>query len=163
MKRVEFRDEIEAVDVATSERLLDALLARDVAVKMYCKGRGLCSTCHVYVTAGADSLTPMTAREKLTLTLLTGADANSRLACQARVVGEGVEVELPDGLYVESISDIEALIGKRAAALLRHPVTGAVLVEANKLILRSTIMQLKDSDFDLASVSVANNRPGQPR
>jgi uncharacterized 2Fe-2S/4Fe-4S cluster protein (DUF4445 family) len=127
-------------------------LARQVPVKMYCGGRGLCATCHVYVVAHPEGITPMTDRERLTLSLLTGAQANSRLACQSQVIGEGVEVALPKGLYIESLSDLEKLIGQRASAPILHPVTGAVLVEANKLIMRSVIMELKDVDFDLAQV-----------
>jgi MFS superfamily sulfate permease-like transporter len=48
-------------------------LAKQVGVKMLCRGRGLCATCHVYVTKNAQHLTPPTERENLTLTLLTGA------------------------------------------------------------------------------------------
>ena len=48
-------------------------------------------------------------------------------------------------MYVNSLQDIEALIGRRAEQNLLHPITGAVLVEAGKLITRSTMMQLEKS------------------
>ena len=143
-----------AVEVAASSRLLDALLAREVPVKMFCGGRGLCATCHIYVTEHPEALTPRTQREQLRLPLLTGARPNSRLACQAQVIGPGLKVDLPAGLYVESLSDLEALIGKRSVAPILHPITGAVLVEPQKIILRSLIMQLKDVDFNVNDIEL---------
>ena len=61
-------------------------------------------------------------------------------------MGEGVVVELPPGMYVNSLQDIEALIGRRAEANLLHPITGAVLVESGKLITRSMLKQLASTD-----------------
>ena len=149
MKTISFRGDPNAVSLQTEARLLDALLSKQVPVKMVCGGRGLCATCHVYVTAGENSLTPPSQREKLALSVLTGAQPNSRLACQARVMGDGVEVALPDGMYVESFSELESLIGQRTTVPILHPITGDVLVEAHKIIIRSSIMQLKDLDFSV--------------
>ncbi len=140
------------VSLNTHERLLDALIAREVKVKMLCKGRGLCATCHVIVTRNPQSLSPPTAREQLTLAVLTGAQANSRLACQAKVVDEGVELALPRGLYVESFNDLEKLVGKRTADPILHPISGRVLIEANKIITRTAIMQLQSTDFTVSDV-----------
>ena len=51
-------------------------------------------------------------------------------------------VELPAGMYINSIQDIEALIGRRAEQNLLHPVTGQILVEEGKLITRSMLKQI---------------------
>lgn len=155
MKKVQFRSDIDTVAVKTEARLLDALLARQVKVKMLCGGRGLCATCHVYVTKNAQCLTPQTEREKLTLAVLTGAQANSRLACQSKVIGEGVEVAFPEGLYIESFAELESLVGQRTTLPIRHPVTGEILIQAHKLIVRSLIMQLKNVEFDIDKVKLA--------
>jgi ferredoxin len=152
MKKVRFSSDIDTVELETRSTLLDALLARRVAVKMFCGGRGICATCHVHVTRNPECLTPQTDRERLTVSLLTGARPDSRLACQSHVIGEGVEVSLPEGMYVESFADLERLIGKRTPVPILHPLTGATLIERNKIIVRSMIMQLKDVDFDVASV-----------
>ena len=152
MKDVKFDSDIQTLGMKTGDRLLDGLLARNVKVKMLCGGRGLCATCHVYVTANPDGLTPQTDREKLTLAVLTGAQENSRLACQCQVVGDGVEVKLPDGLYVESFSELEGLVGQRTSVPILHPVTGDILVPANKIIIRTMIMRLKDLDYDVKNV-----------
>lgn len=106
----------------------------------------MCATCHIYVKAGSEGLTPINRREQRTLEVITTCKPNSRLACQARVIGEGVTVELPPGMYVNSLQDIEALIGRRAESDLLHPLTGAVVVESGKLITRSILRQLEETD-----------------
>jgi ferredoxin len=152
MKTIHFKNEIAPAIINTQERLLDALLSKQVAVKMLCGGRGLCATCHVHVTAGAESLTPKGEREKLTLAVLTGAQGNSRLACQAKVIGDGVQVELPKGLYIESFGQLEALIGKRATQPVLHPITGRILIEDGKIITRTIVNDLKSVDFNFSQV-----------
>ena len=57
MKNVTIGNDPKKAVINTQERLLDALLVRNVEVKMLCQGRGLCATCHVYVTKGAHCLT----------------------------------------------------------------------------------------------------------
>jgi ferredoxin len=131
--------------IATNGNLLSVLLNKDLDVLKECGGRGMCATCHIYVTDGMEALTPINRREQRTLEVITSCKTNSRLACQARVLGEGVVVELPPGMYVNSLQDIEALIGRRAEQSLLHPITGAVLVEAGKLITRSMMRQLEES------------------
>ncbi|MBE7383178.1 MAG: 2Fe-2S iron-sulfur cluster binding domain-containing protein [Leptolyngbya sp. SIO1E4] len=132
--------------VQTNGNLLSVLLNKDLDVLKECGGRGMCATCHIYVKEGEASLTPVNRREQRTLEVITSCKTNSRLACQARVLGEGVVVELPPGMYVNSLQDIEALVGRRAEANLLHPITGAVLVEEGKLITRSMLKQLENTD-----------------
>ncbi|MGF1458682.1 MAG: 2Fe-2S iron-sulfur cluster-binding protein [Leptolyngbyaceae cyanobacterium] len=132
--------------IETNGNLLSVLLNKDLDVLKECGGRGMCATCHIYVKEGSEALTPVNRREQRTLEVITSCKPNSRLACQARVQGEGVVVELPPGMYVNSLQDIEALIGRRAESNLLHPITGAVLVEEGKLITRSMMKQLEDTD-----------------
>jgi len=143
-----------AVQVKTELRLLDALLAKEVGVMMLCDGMGLCATCHVYITQNPHCVTPPTEREKQTISLLTGARPNSRLACQAQIIGEGVEVQLPEGLYVESLSELESLIGKRTQRPILHPIDGRVLIQANKIITRSAISELEGVDFNVKTIDL---------
>ncbi|MGD1940145.1 MAG: 2Fe-2S iron-sulfur cluster-binding protein [Leptolyngbyaceae cyanobacterium] len=131
--------------IETNGNLLSVLLNKDLDVLKECGGRGMCATCHIYVREGADALTPVNRREQRTLEVITSCKPNSRLACQARVMAEGVVVELPPGMYVNSLQDIEALVGRRAEANLLHPLTGAVLVEEGKLITRSMLKQLSET------------------
>ncbi|QIZ71244.1 2Fe-2S iron-sulfur cluster-binding protein [Oxynema aestuarii] len=136
-------------EVQTNSNLLSALLAEDLHVLKECGGRGMCATCHVYIKQGMDSLSKMGRREQRTLELITTAKPSSRLACQSRVLGEGIVVEVPAGMYLDAIEDVEALIGRRTEQPLLHPITGEVVVEAGKLVTRSVITELKDIRFQV--------------
>jgi len=132
--------------VETNGNLLSVLLNKDLDVLRECGGRGMCATCHIYVKDGMNHLSAMNRREQRTLEVITSCQQNSRLACQARVLDNGVVVELPPGMYINSLKDIEDLIGRRAEQDLLHPITGKVLVEAGKLITRSTLKSISDSE-----------------
>jgi ferredoxin len=131
--------------IETNGNLLSVLLKKDLDVLKECGGRGMCATCHIYVKQGMEALSPVNRREQRTLEVITTCKPNSRLACQSRVLKNGVVVELPPGMYINSIKDIEALIGRRADQDLLHPLTGQVLVEAGKLVTRSMMRQIEDS------------------
>lgn len=131
--------------IETNGNLLSVLLNKDLDVLKECGGRGMCATCHIYVKEGMEALTPVNRREQRTLEVITSCKPHSRLACQSRVIGNGVVVELPPGMYVNSLQDIEALVGRRADQDLLHPITGEVLVEQGKLITRSTLKQLEST------------------
>lgn len=149
MKSVQFSQSGRAAEVRTEASLLQALLVEQVPVKMACGGKGLCATCHVYVERGAEGLTPRTKKEERTLALIGESEACSRLACQAKVLKEGVVVRLPKGLYIEKTSDLGALIGRRTESRILHPVTGRVLVEEGKIITRSVVEKLAQVDSDM--------------
>ncbi|MGA1263517.1 MAG: 2Fe-2S iron-sulfur cluster-binding protein [Prochlorothrix sp.] len=136
-------------EVASNSNLLSLLLNKELDVLKECGGRGMCATCHIYIKSGMEGLTPINRREQRTLEVITSCKPNSRLACQTRVLDEGVVVELPPGMYVQSLQDIEELIGRRAEQDLLHPITGEVLVEQGKLITRSMIAQLEDTKFQI--------------
>ncbi|ELS00378.1 ferredoxin [Xenococcus sp. PCC 7305] len=136
--------------IKTNDNLLSGLLGSEINVLKECGGRGMCSTCHVYIKEGMESLSPLNRREQRTLETITSCNMLSRLACQARVIGEGVVVELPSGMYFSDIEDIEALIGRRAEQDILHPLDGKVLVEQGKLITRSMIKQLNDTQVEVS-------------
>jgi ferredoxin len=142
-KTVRLEPIAQETSVETNGNLLSILINKDLDVLKECGGRGLCATCHVYVRDGMADLTPINRREQRTLEVITSCKINSRLACQARVLGNSVVVELPPGMYINSLKDIEDLIGRRAEQDLLHPLTGQTLVEAGKLITRSTLRQIE--------------------
>ena len=146
-KTVRLEPIAQQTSIETNGSLLSVLLNKELDVLKECGGRGMCATCHVYVKEGMGSLSTMNRREQRTLEIITTCKPNSRLACQSRVLGEGVVVELPPGMYINSLQDIEALIGRRAEGDLLHPITGQVLVEAGKLITRSMLKQLENTSF----------------
>lgn len=136
-------------EVQTNANLLAALLAEDLHVLKECGGRGMCATCHVFIKQGMDCLSQIGRREQRTLEVITTANANSRLACQSRVLADGVVVEVPAGMYIDAIEDIEALVGRRTDKDLLHPITGDVVVESGKLITRSVLRELQDIRFQV--------------
>jgi ferredoxin len=149
MKTIAFSQSGAKVEVKTESNVLQALLAERVPVKMACGGRGMCATCHVYIERGADGLTPRTKKEDRTLGLIGEADPTSRLACQAKVLRDGVLVRLPKGLYIERTTDLKELIGRRATERILHPISGKVLVEEGKSITKSTVDKLSQVDVDM--------------
>lgn len=152
MKRVAIEGVTDPVDIHTNQRLLDALVRAGTPLLMACGGKGLCATCHVYVTGGAERLSPRTPREQMSLRMLSDLRANSRLACQAKVGGEGVTVTLPRGRYLTATKDLESLIGRRAEERILHPVDGRILIESGKIITRSRIGELAQIDVDVAEM-----------
>ncbi len=66
----------------------------DIPHAHVCSARGRCGTCRVRVDAGAQSLSPRNDIERATLARVAGPSGGEglRLACQARVLGDGVAV-----------------------------------------------------------------------
>ena len=72
MKKIALHPLAESTLVETGGTLLSGLLRNDMHVLMSCGGKGLCSTCHVWVKRGMDQLSPVGPREKRTLDYITG-------------------------------------------------------------------------------------------
>ncbi len=149
-KRVRIEPIAQTVDIETNGNLLSILMEEDLSILKECGGRGMCATCHVYIQEGMSALSPIAKREQRTLEVITTCKPNSRLACQAKVLAEGVIVELPVGMYIQSIQDIEALIGRRCERPMLHPVTGQTLVDVGQLITRSVVRQLENTDLRIS-------------
>src|SRR5512140_1285917 len=61
-----------------------------------CGGNLACSTCHVWVHEGLDSLPEVTDKENDIMDKAFDVRAESRLACQAKLGAQGVVVEIPE-------------------------------------------------------------------
>ena len=136
--------------VKTNDNLLSGLLNHELKILHECGGRGMCATCHVFIKEGMESLSPMTHREQRTLSVITTCNGASRLACQARVLQEGITVELPSGVYANAVDEIESWIGQRAQQNILHPLSGQVLVEQGKLVTRSMMRQLQEGQRQIS-------------
>ncbi|MCA9661509.1 MAG: (2Fe-2S)-binding protein [Myxococcales bacterium] len=152
MKTISVDGLVDPVEIRTNHRLLEVLVEQGAPLQMACGGKGLCATCHVHVVAGAEQLSKVTPRERRSLTMLADARPNSRLACQAKVCGDGVRVALPRGRYITSTTDLESLIGRRAEEPILHPVDGQTLIAPGKIITRSRIRALAQVDYDVAEM-----------
>ncbi|MCC6589391.1 MAG: 2Fe-2S iron-sulfur cluster binding domain-containing protein [Bryobacterales bacterium] len=74
--------------------LLDICLNHKVHLEHACGGNCACTTCHVIVRSGDDSLTEMEDDEADRLDMAPGLTLHSRLGCQSIVTGD-VIVEIP--------------------------------------------------------------------
>jgi 2Fe-2S ferredoxin len=76
--------------------ILDVALAHGVEVDHACGGVCACSTCHVIVRSGFETLSEATDDEEDQLDLAPGLEPTSRLACQAVADGsQDLVVEIP--------------------------------------------------------------------
>jgi ferredoxin len=77
------------VEAPAGARLLDVCDEHDAPVPFSCRGAS-CGTCRIEVVDGADRLEPAEDDERELLDLLGDDPARCRLACQARLRGEGL-------------------------------------------------------------------------
>ncbi len=82
-------------EVETGARVLDALLERGIEVEHACEKSCACTTCHVILRQGYDSIEPPEEKEEDMLDKAWGLEPTSRLSCQARVGREDLVVEIP--------------------------------------------------------------------
>jgi ferredoxin len=133
---------------ATGTSLLSALLSNKVNVLKACGGQGRCATCHIFVEQGMNCLSAPTEQERMTLSLMRIEQSNARLACQCKVLDSGVAITVPKGKYVASEGELELMVGKKAQQSLIHPITGEILVQEGKLILRSALEKMQELNLE---------------
>ena len=95
MPKITFEPDGKSAEVAPGTSLLDAADVAGVDLPSNCGGVCACTTCHVWVEAGLDSLSEIADREDDKLQEAAGLSAHSRLACQARVGSADVVVRIP--------------------------------------------------------------------
>ena len=83
-----------SVEVPAGTSILDAAKKIHAQVGYACGGVCACSTCHVYVKKGGESLSRQKDREEDILDKAFDVRSTSRLGCQARLGEKDVEVEI---------------------------------------------------------------------
>ena len=83
------------LDVDSGTSILDAALFNGIELEHACEKSCSCTTCHVIIREGFDSLEEATELEEDMLDKAWGLDAESRLSCQAIVTDEDLVVEIP--------------------------------------------------------------------
>lgn len=87
------------VEVEADTSILEAAEECGAHVGSACGGNLACSTCHVWVSRGFDSLSDMEEDEDDILDKAFDVREESRLGCQARVTDEDIVVEItPESL-----------------------------------------------------------------
>ncbi|MEX2129929.1 MAG: ISC system 2Fe-2S type ferredoxin [Pseudohongiellaceae bacterium] len=83
------------IEAETGESILDAALRNNIAIEHACEKSCACTTCHVIVRQGFDSLADALENEEDFLDKAWGLEPESRLSCQAKVADEELVIEIP--------------------------------------------------------------------
>jgi len=83
------------IDVAPGTSICDAALQNRIAIEHACEKSCACTTCHVIVREGFDSLESPTEQEEDMLDKAWGLEPESRLSCQALVGKQNLVIEIP--------------------------------------------------------------------
>jgi 2Fe-2S ferredoxin len=82
-------------DAQKGVSICDTLLENGVEIEHACEKSCACTTCHVVVREGYDSLSEATELEDDLLDKAWGLEPTSRLSCQALVGKEDLVIEIP--------------------------------------------------------------------
>jgi 2Fe-2S ferredoxin len=91
-----FLPENRRVAAGVGETILDVAGRLGIEIEHECGGNCACTTCQVTVESGAEHLSPMEEVERDRLSTAEGRCQESRLACQALLLGGSVTVRVPD-------------------------------------------------------------------
>ena len=83
------------IEAEQGETVCEALLRNDIEIEHACEMSCACTTCHVVVREGFDSLGEADELEEDYLDKAWGLEPESRLSCQARVGDADLVVEIP--------------------------------------------------------------------
>ena len=83
------------LEIKTGASLCQSLLKAGVAIEHACEMVTACSTCHVHVREGGESLAEASDDEDDQLDNAWGIDAQSRLACCVKMTDTDLTVEFP--------------------------------------------------------------------
>lgn len=83
------------IDAKKGETICDTLLANGVDIEHACEKSCACTTCHVIVREGLESLNPSDEKEDDLLDKAWGLEPNSRLSCQTIVDSQDLVIEIP--------------------------------------------------------------------
>ena len=83
------------IEAEPGTSICDALLDNHIEIEHACEKSCACTTCHVIVREGSESLDPPSDKEDDLLDKAWGLELTSRLSCQARLKDEPVTVEIP--------------------------------------------------------------------
>lgn len=83
------------IEAQKGETICDAALRNNIEIEHACEKACACTTCHVYIREGMESLNENTDDEDDLLDKAWGLDPDSRLSCQTVVGDDDLTVEIP--------------------------------------------------------------------
>ena len=94
MHKVTFFPNNVTVEAKSGDTILDVALDNKIDLQHNCGGACACSTCHVILKGGFETLSEMDDNEADQLDEAEGLTLTSRLGCQAKIYGD-IVVEIP--------------------------------------------------------------------
>jgi ferredoxin, 2Fe-2S len=85
----------ETIEVRSGDTICEAALEQGIEIEHACEMSCACSTCHVIIREGFDSLEEADEMEDDMLDQAWGLEPQSRLSCQARIGDEDLVIEIP--------------------------------------------------------------------
>lgn len=82
-------------DAPVGKSVCEILLDHDIEIEHACEMSCACTTCHVIVREGFNSLTDPNDTEEDLLDMAWGLEVQSRLSCQAILADEDLIVDIP--------------------------------------------------------------------
>ncbi|WP_417879435.1 ISC system 2Fe-2S type ferredoxin [Vibrio sp.] len=83
------------LEAKTGESVLDVALKNGIGIEHACEKSCACTTCHIVIREGFDSLEESEELEDDMLDKAWGLEPESRLGCQAKVADQDLVVEIP--------------------------------------------------------------------
>jgi 2Fe-2S ferredoxin len=83
------------INAESGTSLCNAMLDNGIEIEHACEKSCACTTCHVHIREGFDSLEESSELEDDYLDKAWGLDMDSRLSCQALIGEESVVIEIP--------------------------------------------------------------------
>jgi len=83
------------IEAESGTTICDTALKNDIEIEHACEKSCACTTCHVYIREGMDSLNENTEDEDDMLDKAWGLDPDSRLSCQTVIGDEDLVIEIP--------------------------------------------------------------------
>ncbi|MGJ8690889.1 MAG: ISC system 2Fe-2S type ferredoxin [Thalassotalea sp.] len=83
------------LEAETGETVLNTILKNDIDLEHACEKVCACTTCHVIVREGFDSLAESDELEDDLLDKAWGLEPDSRLSCQSIIADEDLVIEIP--------------------------------------------------------------------
>lgn len=83
------------IDAAEGVSILDTLLAHGIEIEHACEKSCACTTCHVVVRDGLESLDEAEEKEEDMLDKAWGLEVSSRLSCQTKMREADLVIEIP--------------------------------------------------------------------
>ena len=83
------------IQASVGDSICEALLDHDIPIEHACEMSRACTTCHVVVRQGYNSLEEPEEEEEDLLDRAWGLEPQSRLSCQAIVAKDDLTIEIP--------------------------------------------------------------------